>query len=172
VCAALVVHAPAVSIILTIVSRVYILLLLLLLQVYETLTPLVWSSDTLFAYSYSPTAPLTSGEYDWGWELYADNGVVCSHACNHLHVHSHLIALIHLLLVQIAEFGRMGIPNDVWSLSDVNRDYKLVPTYPSMLVLPAQLAHSVVYGSAEFRTKSRLPALCWKHPQVCTDYAS
>jgi len=92
VCAALLVHAPAVSSILTIVSRVY--MLLLLLQVYETLTPLVWSSDTLFAYSYSPTAPLTSAEYDWGWELYADNGVVCLQACSHLHDHSHLIAVI------------------------------------------------------------------------------
>jgi hypothetical protein len=62
----------------------------------------------------------------------------------------------------------MGVPNDVWAISDVNRDYKLVPTYPSLLALPSQLVNSVIYGSAEFRTKSRFPVLCWKNPQSKT----
>ena len=42
------------------------------------------------------------------------------------------------------ELKRMGLPNDKWRICDANKDFKLCPSYPSMIVVPAdvrQLRH-------------------------------
>ena len=44
--------------------------------------------------------------------------------------------------------------------------YSLCDTYPSVLGLPASLTPEDVAEIAKFRSKGRIPALCWLHPQT------
>ncbi|KAH8966590.1 hypothetical protein BDL97_03G033800 [Sphagnum fallax] len=51
-----------------------------------------------------------------------------------------------------------------WRLSDVNANYNVCPTYPSLLVMPASFSDEEVQQAAAFRARGRLPVLCWQHP--------
>ena len=59
------------------------------------------------------------------------------------------------------EFARMGLPNKHWCLSELNKEYQLCDTYPSVLVLPTSCSEEVVFGSAKFRSRMRLPSLTY-----------
>ena len=50
-----------------------------------------------------------------------------------------------------------------WEISDINVKYELCPTYPKYLVLPKEIASNkeFIYEAAKFRSKSRLPVICW-----------
>ncbi|XP_071846266.1 phosphatidylinositol-3,5-bisphosphate 3-phosphatase MTMR8-like [Apostichopus japonicus] len=61
------------------------------------------------------------------------------------------------------EYARMGIPNGFWKASAVNRDYEVCPTYPRMIHVPAASQSSVLFGSAKFRSRGRLPVLSYLH---------
>ncbi len=56
-----------------------------------------------------------------------------------------------------------GVPNQNWSLCSLNQDYRLCPTYPRELFVPAQASQAMVEGSARFRSKGRLPVLTYLH---------
>ena len=45
-----------------------------------------------------------------------------------------------------------------------NAEYKLCPSYPSVLVLPRQASRKLVKATAAFRTKQRFPILTWRSP--------
>ncbi|KNC51927.1 myotubularin [Thecamonas trahens ATCC 50062] len=60
-----------------------------------------------------------------------------------------------------AEFERQGVPQSVWRQTAVNQDYRLTPTYPRTLYVPAAVDDDVVRGSAAFRSRARLPVLAW-----------
>ncbi|KAJ2399570.1 phosphatidylinositol-3-phosphatase ymr1 [Coemansia sp. RSA 2559] len=66
------------------------------------------------------------------------------------------------------EFGRMGVGNSevgqFWRLSDINRKYQLCPTYPPVLAVPAKISDTTLTYAAKHRSKSRLPVLCYLHP--------
>lgn len=62
-----------------------------------------------------------------------------------------------------AEFQRQGVPNENWEVCSLNADYKLCPTYPQYLFVPASASPDVVEGSAKFRSKGRLPVLTYLH---------
>eukprot|EP01126_Amoeba_proteus_P016689 TRINITY_DN1780_c0_g1_i5.p1 TRINITY_DN1780_c0_g1~~TRINITY_DN1780_c0_g1_i5.p1 ORF type:complete len:246 (+),score=49.34 TRINITY_DN1780_c0_g1_i5:51-740(+) len=53
----------------------------------------------------------------------------------------------------------------VWYISDINRDYTFCPTYPAYICLPGQIVtqKGALMEIAKFRSKARIPALCWKH---------
>ncbi|XP_024526893.1 phosphatidylinositol-3-phosphatase myotubularin-1 [Selaginella moellendorffii] len=51
-----------------------------------------------------------------------------------------------------------------WTLSDVNSDYMLCATYPSLLVMPKSLSNEEFQQGADFRARGRLPTLSWQHP--------
>lgn len=68
------------------------------------------------------------------------------------------------------EFARQGLPMDSWSKSDLNKNYSLCDTYPSVLYFPKQyrsqskdviITPEIIQKSASFRSKKRLPALSW-----------
>ena len=75
------------------------------------------------------------------------------------------------------EYSRMGVPNEYWSCTELNKDYEastctvklvvlscvlqLCETYSSTLFVPAKAEKSVVLGSAKFRSKGRLPVLSY-----------
>lgn len=62
-----------------------------------------------------------------------------------------------------SDFERMGLPNKKWRLCALNKNFKLSETYPETLYVPAAASDEVVYGSAVFRSKHRVPALTYLH---------
>jgi len=62
-----------------------------------------------------------------------------------------------------AEFQRQGVPNKQWVACSLNSDWKISPTYPNLLLVPASATSSLVLGSAKFRSKGRLPSLTFYH---------
>ncbi|KAK4887660.1 hypothetical protein RN001_003931 [Aquatica leii] len=62
-----------------------------------------------------------------------------------------------------SEFKRMGVPNDHWCLTMLNKDYELCDTYPKFLYVPSTASTTVLMGSSRFRSKGRLPVLSYLH---------
>jgi hypothetical protein len=65
------------------------------------------------------------------------------------------------------EFNRMFesiSPKYRWTISDVNKDYRVCATYPSVLCFPPSIEPTIAARSAEFRDGGRLPALSWIDP--------
>ncbi|KAK7172846.1 hypothetical protein R3I93_002845 [Phoxinus phoxinus] len=61
------------------------------------------------------------------------------------------------------DFSRMGLSNEYWEISHLNKNYKICSTYPSILGLPKSASVATVTGSAKFRSRGRLPALSYYH---------
>ncbi|XP_028932179.1 myotubularin-related protein 7 isoform X2 [Ornithorhynchus anatinus] len=59
------------------------------------------------------------------------------------------------------EYQRMGVPNNYWQISDVNRDYRVCDSYPTDLYVPKSLTAHVIVGSSKFRSRRRFPALSY-----------
>ncbi|EDV24375.1 uncharacterized protein TRIADDRAFT_56124 [Trichoplax adhaerens] len=62
-----------------------------------------------------------------------------------------------------AEMTRLEVPSDLWRKTDINKDYKLCPTYPEVLYVPATATEETLTGSASFRSRGRLPVLTYYH---------
>jgi myotubularin-related protein 6/7/8 len=62
------------------------------------------------------------------------------------------------------EYRRMKVPNDEWQLTTMNKDYSLCDTYPNQIYIPSTVDKTVLLGSSRFRSKGRLPALTYLHP--------
>lgn len=60
-----------------------------------------------------------------------------------------------------SEYQRMGVPNDQWASTNLNKDYDLCDTYPRLLYVPASATTTVLMGSSRFRSKGRLPVLSY-----------
>lgn len=61
-----------------------------------------------------------------------------------------------------SEFKRMGVPNNMWRISYVNVQYELCDTYPAVLAFPKSVDDDSLIAAAPFRSKHRLPTLCWR----------
>ena len=62
-----------------------------------------------------------------------------------------------------AEFARQGLPNSSWVNCSINLEWRICPTYPSLMMVPATATSTLVVGSAKFRSKGRLPVLTYYH---------
>ncbi|CAG0880613.1 unnamed protein product [Cyprideis torosa] len=62
-----------------------------------------------------------------------------------------------------AEYQRMGVPNDNWTMTQLNQEYELCDTYPSALFVPASATTPILLGSSRFRSRGRLPVLSYLH---------
>lgn len=62
-----------------------------------------------------------------------------------------------------SEYHRMGVPNEHWCLTTLNKDYELCDTYPKHLYVPASANTTILMGSSRFRSKGRLPVLSYLH---------
>ena len=70
------------------------------------------------------------------------------------------------------EYARQGITNldyeviknKLFRKTKLNENYSLCPTYPKFLITVGEITDSDYKCSAEFRTKSRLPALAYYYP--------
>ncbi|CAG5114831.1 unnamed protein product [Candidula unifasciata] len=65
----------------------------------------------------------------------------------------------------VKEFKRMGVPNESWRITKVNENYQLCDSYPAVLAVPKQATDQDLQKVAEFRSRQRLPALSWIHPE-------
>uniref|UniRef100_A0A672HQ95 Uncharacterized protein n=1 Tax=Salarias fasciatus TaxID=181472 RepID=A0A672HQ95_SALFA len=70
-----------------------------------------------------------------------------------------------------ADYSRMGLPNALWKLSPVNRQYKVSDTYPAEVFVPESATPPVIVGSSKFRSRGRFPALSYyskeNHAAIC-----
>ncbi|KAB0403750.1 hypothetical protein E2I00_002848, partial [Balaenoptera physalus] len=76
------------------------------------------------------------------------------------------------MLIDLSEeYKRMGLPNNYWQLSDVNRDYRVCDSYPTQLYVPKSATAHIIVGSSKFRSRRRFPALSYyykdNHASVC-----
>ncbi|XP_066574362.1 myotubularin-related protein 7 isoform X2 [Amia ocellicauda] len=60
-----------------------------------------------------------------------------------------------------AEYSRMGVPNYLWQVTNVNRDYGVCDTYPSELYVPKSATPPIIVGSSKFRSRGRFPTLSY-----------
>ncbi|KAL3312544.1 Myotubularin- protein 6 [Cichlidogyrus casuarinus] len=62
------------------------------------------------------------------------------------------------------QFSQMGIPNNKWTLSDINFNYQICESYPQLVCVPNSASSITLVGSSKFRSKGRLPVLTYLHP--------
>ncbi|XP_039587180.1 myotubularin-related protein 8 isoform X1 [Passer montanus] len=91
--------------------------------------------EELYAFSYNPKMSKESREMGW--------------------------KLIDLKL----DYQRMGIPNDWWEITDINKDYEVCSTYPPEIVVPRAATRAVVMGSSRFRSRGRIPVLSYLYKE-------
>ncbi|NWU21306.1 MTMR8 protein, partial [Dyaphorophyia castanea] len=91
--------------------------------------------EELYAFSYNPKMSKESREMGW--------------------------KLIDLKL----DYQRMGIPNDSWEITDINKDYEVCSTYPPEIVVPRAATRAVVMGSSRFRSRGRIPVLSYLYKE-------
>ncbi|CAM9127801.1 unnamed protein product, partial [Lampetra planeri] len=58
----------------------------------------------------------------------------------------------------IAEYRRLGLPNESWRISRVNESYEFCDSYPSLLVVPSAARDDDLRRVAAFRARARIPA--------------
>eukprot|EP01126_Amoeba_proteus_P016452 TRINITY_DN17616_c0_g1_i1.p1 TRINITY_DN17616_c0_g1~~TRINITY_DN17616_c0_g1_i1.p1 ORF type:complete len:121 (-),score=17.36 TRINITY_DN17616_c0_g1_i1:157-474(-) len=66
----------------------------------------------------------------------------------------------------LAEYCRLGIPNQRWRITEINNDHELIPSYPALFAVPTSVDDACLRKVAQFRTRQRIPALCWVHPTL------
>ncbi|CAM4520787.1 unnamed protein product [Leuciscus chuanchicus] len=66
----------------------------------------------------------------------------------------------------VAEYKRMGLPNESWTISKINSNYEVCDTYPALLVTPTSIKEDEIKRVASFRMKHRMPVLSWIHPET------
>lgn len=65
----------------------------------------------------------------------------------------------------IAEYKRMGLPNESWRITKFNESYELCDTYPAVLAVPSTATDDYLKSVASFRSRGRIPVLSWLHPE-------
>lgn len=65
-----------------------------------------------------------------------------------------------------SDYMRQNVIEYGWRQSDINMDYQLCDTYPSSLYFPATCDDESIFKAAEQRSRGRVPALVWIHPET------
>ncbi|XP_040001636.1 myotubularin-related protein 7b isoform X2 [Xiphias gladius] len=63
----------------------------------------------------------------------------------------------------VADYKRMGVPNNLWVTTAANSEYRVCDTYPSELFVPKSATPAIIVGSSRFRSRGRFPALSYFH---------
>lgn len=61
------------------------------------------------------------------------------------------------------EFARQGVPNSKWRVTEINSNYEYCESYPHFLVVPASISDEDLKEVFAFRSKGRIPALCFRY---------
>jgi len=67
---------------------------------------------------------------------------------------------------QRRELERILCKDPAWRITDSNLDYGLCDTYMKVLAVPATVTDEQLHKVKEFRSRARLPALSWRHPET------
>lgn len=62
-----------------------------------------------------------------------------------------------------AEMSRYKDCADEWRLSNVNKDFKVCPSYPHAVLVPKTITDDMLIKVANFRQHGRFPVLCYYH---------
>ncbi|XP_075040349.1 myotubularin [Mixophyes fleayi] len=65
----------------------------------------------------------------------------------------------------MTEFQRQGLPNNIWRLTFINKNYEFCDTYPPLLMVPYHASDDDLRKVAAFRSRNRIPVLSWTHPE-------
>ena len=60
------------------------------------------------------------------------------------------------------DLARLQLDKPPWRITNINRDYKLSPSYPNNCVVPANISDEEVNDVAKFRSHRRFPTIVWK----------
>ncbi|XP_028999161.1 myotubularin-related protein 7b isoform X1 [Betta splendens] len=63
----------------------------------------------------------------------------------------------------MADYKRMGVPNNLWVTTAANSEYRVCDTYPSEVFVPKSATPAVIVCSSRFRSRGRFPALTYFH---------
>ncbi|KAF7649309.1 hypothetical protein LDENG_00143530 [Lucifuga dentata] len=63
----------------------------------------------------------------------------------------------------MADYKRMGVPNNLWVSTAANSEYRVCDTYPAELFVPKSAMPAIIVGSSRFRSRGRFPALSYFH---------
>lgn len=69
----------------------------------------------------------------------------------------------------LAEYCRLGVPDENWTICDVNANYECIPSYPHILILPTLTVEGSVDSLLSVisqRSRGRIPSLTWIHPRT------
>eukprot|EP01132_Coremiostelium_polycephalum_P008285 gene8285-10180_t len=94
------------------------------------------SPSTLFCYNYR-SEYIDTDKMNLGWHIYDER----------------------------EEYARMGVPSPDWRFCHSNNSYFLCESYPPILVVPEAVTDEHIKGSAQFRSKGRIPVLAYRHWQ-------
>jgi hypothetical protein len=61
----------------------------------------------------------------------------------------------------------MGL-GEQWRISNINQEYQFSSTYPRLLVVPTKISDNTLRHIGKFRSKGRIPALSYIHPNRCS----
>ncbi|XP_031830267.1 phosphatidylinositol-3,5-bisphosphate 3-phosphatase MTMR4 isoform X2 [Nomia melanderi] len=50
-----------------------------------------------------------------------------------------------------------------WRISQINKDYRMCPSYPPLLLVPSCINDATLELVAKYRSSSRIPAVVWRH---------
>ena len=73
----------------------------------------------------------------------------------------------------ILQYDRLKfeIDSNYWRITSVNSEYKLCPSYPRYLIVPASVSDQTLETAAKFRSSRRVPAVVWRWVNLqCDDY--
>jgi hypothetical protein len=76
------------------------------------------------------------------------------------------VAIGWMVYHPLDELRRMGLPGAGWRLTEVNYKYDFTPSYPSILCVPSAVTDKQLIAVRAFRSKGRIPTLCWRSPCV------
>uniref|UniRef100_A0A7N6AIS0 Phosphatidylinositol-3,5-bisphosphate 3-phosphatase n=1 Tax=Anabas testudineus TaxID=64144 RepID=A0A7N6AIS0_ANATE len=57
----------------------------------------------------------------------------------------------------------LGLPNNKWRITFINKNYELCDTYPTVLAVPYKSKEEDLRRVAAFRSRGRIPVLSWIH---------
>ena len=65
----------------------------------------------------------------------------------------------------MTECHRLGLPSTKWDVCNLNSQFQMCATYPDSFLVPRGLSELDIYGTAQFRSKGRMPMCMWVHPE-------
>jgi hypothetical protein len=63
-----------------------------------------------------------------------------------------------------AEYKRMGVPNENFRISRINKEFAFSPTYPDVWAVPNTVTDKQLEKAGKHRSKVRMPVLTFVHP--------